>query len=159
MSSNDQKNVFISHYGEDDDSVQGLKKLLGDNGCTLKNSSIDSTKDNQASSPEYIKTLLGRGIEWAGSMIVLIGPKTHTRDWVNWEIEQAHKMEKPIIGVFIQGAKDSDVPSNFEAYGDALVGWSSGKVIDALNGKCDDFDGVDGTPWNNPRKIDRGGVC
>ncbi len=156
MNGKEQKNVFISHYGEDDDSVQALKKLLSDNGCVLRNSSMDSTKPNQASDPKYIESLLNKGIRWAGSTIVLIGPQTHTREWVDWEIEQSHKLGKPIIGVFIQGAKDSDVPSNFKEYGDALVGWNSGKIIDAINGKCNDFTNPDGTPWINSRKMDRG---
>jgi len=49
-------------------------------------------------------------ISWAGKVIVLIGKDTHTRRWVNWEIEQAHKQNKDIIGVFARGATDADVP-------------------------------------------------
>lgn len=159
MSGNDQKNVFISHYGKDDASVQGLKKLLSDNGCTLKNSSIDSTKSNQASNPDYIRGLLRDRISWAGTTIVLIGSKTHERDWVNWEIEQANKQGKQIVGVYIQGAKDSEIPEAFQKYGDALVGWNSGKIIDALNGNCNDFDNIDGNaPWQGKYTMQTG-VC
>ena len=39
-----QNNVFISHYGKDDDNVQDLKKRLKDKGYDIRNSSIDSTK-------------------------------------------------------------------------------------------------------------------
>jgi hypothetical protein len=143
------KNVFISHYGKDDESVQSLKSLLSKNGYTLKNSSIDSTKPNDASNEDYIKSLLRDKMRWAGSAIVLIGSETHTREWVNWEIDLAHRLGKPIVGVFIQGAKDSDVPESFEKYGDALVGWNSDKIIDALNGKYSGWSKVDGTPWQS----------
>lgn len=150
------KNVFISHYGKDDESVQALKKMLGEKGYTLRNSSIDSTKPNDAENPEYIKGLLRDGISWAGATIVLIGPQTHTRKWVNWEIEQSVKQGKPIIGVFIQGAKDSDIPEAFQKFGDALVGWNSGKIIDAINGKCNDFDNIEGNgPWHSKYSIGR----
>lgn len=150
------KNVFISHYGKDDESVQALKKMLGDKGYILRNSSIDSTKPNDAKNPEYIQGLLRDGISWAGTTIVLIGPQTHTREWVNWEIEQAAKQGKPIVGVFIQGAKDSDIPEAFQKFGDALVGWNSGKIIDAINGKCNDFDNVEGNgPWHSKYSIGR----
>ena len=155
MSDNNQKNVFISHYGKDDDNVQGLKALLSKNGCTMKNSSIDSTKSNNASNPEYIKQLLRDRIKWSGTTIVLIGPSTHKRPWVDWEIQEANRQGKPIIGVFIQGAKDSDIPENFQKYGDALVGWDSGKIIDAINGKCNDFISADGNPWHGKYNIDR----
>lgn len=156
MSDDNQKNVFISHYGKDDDSVRGLKELLSKNGYTLKNSSIDSTKPNQASNPEYIKTLLKDLISWAGTTIVLIGPQTHTRPWVDWEIDEANRQGKPIVGVFIQGAKDSDVPESFHKYGDALVGWNSDKIIDAINGLCNDFTMPDGSPWHSNYSIRRG---
>ncbi|EGU61060.1 hypothetical protein VINI7043_21731 [Vibrio nigripulchritudo ATCC 27043] len=145
----ESKNVFISHYGKDDDSVQGLKKLLSDNGYTLKNSSIDSTKPNEANNDDYIKSLLRKKMNWAGSAIVLIGPETHTRDWVNWEIDLAHRLGKPIIGVFMRGAKDSDVPDSFEKYGDALVGWKSDKIIDALNGNYNEWTNSSGQPWES----------
>src|SRR5438045_2454555 len=111
--SNDIHNVFISHYGEHDEHVQDLKTKLGERGYTMRNSSIDSTKTNDASNEEYIKQLLREGISWAGTFICLIGPDTHTRSWVDWEIDQAQKQQKKIIGVFIYGAKnDCIVPDN-----------------------------------------------
>ncbi|MEZ9494931.1 TIR domain-containing protein [Vibrio splendidus] len=155
MSDNENKNVFISHYGKDDDSVQGLKKMLSNNGYTLRNSSIDSTKPNQAKNEEYIKSLLREKMKWAGSAIVLIGPKTHTREWVDWEIELAHRMGKPIVGVFMQGATDSDVPESFEKYGDTLVGWRSDKIIEALDGTYNDWSGSDGAAWKGKYSIER----
>lgn len=144
--SDKEKNVFISHYSKDDEHIANIKDLLSDKGYILKNSSIDSTKPNEASNPDYIETLLKGRIQWAGTAIVLIGEKTHNRKWVNWEIEEANRQGKRIIGVFIQGAKDADVPEAFDKFGNSLVGWNSGKIIDAIEGKCDDFDNTDGIP-------------
>jgi hypothetical protein len=138
--------VFVSHYNGDDEHIQRLKDLVGRKGYTLKNGSIDSTKPNWANNEEYIKRLLRLRIQWASTFICLIGPETHTRKWVNWEIEQAHKKGKHIIGVFINGAKeDSVVPENLEKYGHGLTGWNSDKIIQALEwneiGWCD-YNGV-----------------
>lgn len=154
----DIKNVFISHYGKDDEHIGNLKNLMGEKGYQLRNSSIDSTKPNQASNEEYIKSLLRERIKWASSTIVLIGPKTHTRPWVDWEIEQSFKQGNNIVGVFINGASDSDIPESFTKYGNALLGWRSEKIIAALEGDCTNFDGSDGEPWNNPWSSERG-VC
>ena len=140
------KNVFISHFNEDESHIQNLKDLLKDKSdYVLRNSSIDSTKPNNASNPDYIKSLLRERINWAGTTIVLIGPNTHTRDWVNWEIEQSHKQGNRIVGVFINGAKDSDVPENFQKYGDALVGWTTDKIIGAIEGTVSNWERADGT--------------
>ena len=103
---NEIKNIFISHVHEDDPVLPDLKKLVGKNGCEIRDASIDSSKPNDAKNESYIKTeILGPRIQWAGTMIVLISPNTHTSEWVNWEIEYAAKQNKRIIGVFAQGAQ------------------------------------------------------
>lgn len=148
MSINKQKNVFVSHYNKDDEHIQKLKTLLNKKGFQIKNSSIDSTKPNQASNEDYIRQLLRDRIKWAGTTIVLIGPDTHKREWVNWEIEQSNKMGNNIVGVFLQGEKGSETPNNFEKYGDDLVGWDSDNIIKAI-------EGVRNGPWQNSDGTDR----
>jgi len=147
-------NIFISHVHEDDHHVQGLKDLLKQKGYDVKDSSIDSSKPNEASNPAYIKAgILSPRIDWAGAIIVLISPNTHHSEWVNWEIECAFKKEKRIIGVWCPGASDSDLPEAFEKYGDDLVGWQGDKIIDALNSK-DHWERPEGNPrppQNAPR--------
>lgn len=150
------KNVFISHYGEDDQYVQNLKAMLKKRDYELRNSSIDSTKTNYAQDEHYIKyDLLRPGINWAGTLIVLIGDKTHSRPWVDWEIEQANKLGTRIIGVYAYGSNGATLPANFELYGNALVGWNPDRIIDALNGKLNNWEALDGTSrvgtWSSPR--------
>ena len=141
-----EKNTFISHYNEDDEHISNLKELLSRRGYQIKNSSIDSTKTNQASNADYIKRLLLDRIDWAGTFILLIGSKTSTRPWVNWEIEQAHKLGKRIIGIWIHGEKEkSEPPTNFEKYGCELVAWNSDKIVDAIEGKITGWCNQDGT--------------
>ena len=152
----DIKNVFISHYGIDEEHISKLKELLAKKNYVLRNSSIDSTKPNDAKNEDYIKyELLKPGIEWAGTTIVLIGPETHTRWWVNWEIEQSHEQGNRIIGVYIPGATDAKLPEAFEKYGEPPVGWLSDKIIDAIEGKLDHGENPDGTPWKSPYAADR----
>ena len=74
---------------------------------------------------------------------MLIGPETHTRPWVDWEIEYANREGKHIVGIFAHDGKDADVPDNFEKYGDDLVGWDSKNLISAIKA------GHDG-PWESP---------
>lgn len=155
---NKTKNVFISHYNKDDRHIKQMKELMEKNGYTIKNSSIDSTKPNKASNDDYIKSLLRTRIQWAGTTIVLIGPKTHTREWVNYEIEQSNKMGNRIIGIYVQGEADSIIPESFEKYGDALVGWQAERIIDAIEGRCNNFEKPDGSPWQSKYQPQRS-IC
>jgi hypothetical protein len=156
MSTNRKKNVFISHHHKDDANVDKLTKLLKKNGYDIRNSSIRAKPANQERlkkgliKDETIRRLLRMKISWAGSVIVLVGKDTHSRPWVNWEIEQANKQGKKIVGVFEHGLKDKvELPTALEKYGTAQVGWDSGNIINAIEGKPD-FQNPDGTP--SPRK-------
>src|SRR6266481_5944998 len=91
----DIKNVFISHVHEDDEELPKFKELLARHGYEIRDSSIDSSKPNDANSDDYIKSeILGPRIQWAGCVIVLISPDTHSSKWVEWEIEYAAKQDK-----------------------------------------------------------------
>lgn len=143
------KNVFISHHSKDEENIGKLKSLLSKQGYQIKNSSIDSSKPNKAKSENYIRRLLRMRIHWAGTFICLIGSNTHNRDWVNWEIEQAHKKNKKIVGIYIRGETGADIPENLNKYGDSLVTWQTDKIVDAIEGNLkgeENWCDTDGNP-------------
>ena len=127
-------NVFVSHYHEDEDNIGKMKDLLGDDYC-IRNYSVTSDKYNNAENEDYIKSMLRPLISQASTFICLIGPNTHDSKWVNWEIKQALKMGKRIIGVYTWGAKDADIPPALEDAADAMVGWNRDTIVDAINGQ------------------------
>lgn len=146
------KNVFVSHHHKDDASVDGLSKLVRGKDYHLRNSSIRVKPSNQKRieknmvSEATIRRLLRMKLRWAGQLIVVVGKETHTRRWVNWEIDEAHKLGMPIVGVYERGLKDKvEIPEKLEEHGTARVGWNADSVIDALNGKSQ-FLNPDGTP-------------
>ena len=141
------RNMFISHIHEDDEGLSDLKSLLGNNGLEIRDSSITSDNPNRATDEAYIKTqILAPRIRWAGVLIVYISPGTKDSMYVNWEIEYAHKLGKPIVGVWARGANKADVPKALDEYADAVVGWDSGRIIDAISGKINNWTGPDGEP-------------
>ena len=148
-------NVFISHYHRDQEDLDGLKDLMKRKGYDIRDSSIDELKPNKAKNKDYIKSLLRSRIDWAGTVLVLVGQETHSRPWVNWEIEYANSQGKRIVGIYAHGAKESDIPKNLDRYGDALVGWDSKNLIDAIRGKHHDWVTPDGNPRKGPWKTDR----
>ncbi|MDR0509865.1 MAG: TIR domain-containing protein [Rikenellaceae bacterium] len=138
-------NIFISHYGRDDEHVQRLKQRLKDGGYDVRNSSIDNTKHRPyVPSEQTIARYLRNGINWAGTFICLIGEDTHTHPWVNYEIQQAHLQGKPIVGIFKHGCKDNvELPEALKKYGGTTIGWNSlDRLGDIMSGKE--------TPEENP---------
>lgn len=136
------RNVFVSHHHKDDASVDGLTKILAGKDYQIRNSSIRVNPDNQERldrkqvSDNTIKRLLRMKMRWASQVIVVIGRETHTRPWVEWEIETAHRLGKPIIGVYENGLQEQvPLPQNLENFATSIVAWRADSIIGALNGQ------------------------
>jgi len=136
-----KKNVFISHHHKDDGLVDKMTGLLNRNGYEIRNSSIRAKPANQERldkglvKDSTIKRLLRMKMSWAGTVIVLVGKETHSRPWVNWEIREAQRQGKNIVGVYEQGLKDKvELPDALKSYGTSIVGWQSDSIINAVNG-------------------------
>ncbi len=146
------KNVFISHHHKDDANVDKLTTLLAKNNCNIRNSSIRAKPANRERldkglvEDSKIRRLLRMKMSWASTVVVLVGKETHSRKWVDWEIKEANKQGKNIVGVYENGLKDKvQLPPSLEKYATAQVGWDSGNIIDAINGKPS-FQNPDGSP-------------
>ena len=146
-----RRHVFISHHHADDEKVDQLTDLLTRGGSDVRNSSVRMKPANQRRmdegrvKDETIRRLLRMKISWASTVVVLIGNKTHTRPWVDWEITQAAKQGKRIVGVYAQGGTDADKPAALERYGSAIVAWNTSNIVDAIEGRSNQFQNSDGT--------------
>jgi len=152
-----RRHVFISHHHKDDEHVTRLTNLLNRQGYDIRNSSIRAKPANQARldqglvSDRKIERLLRMKMSWASTVVVLIGKETHTRRWVNWEIEQANRLGKRIVGVFTQGGTKEDIPPAFEKYGSDLVNWNTESIMSAIDGTREGpFQDPDGSPRQPP---------
>ncbi len=155
MAEKTTNNVFISHVHEDDAGLKKLKDLVASKGMEIRDASIHTGKENDAKDPDYIKSkILGPQIDWAGTFIVYVTPKTKNSAWVDWEIEYAAKQGKRIIGVWGHGDNNCEAPDALKNYADAVVGWNGDRIVDAINGKVNDWDNPDGSQ-SAPRPIKR----
>ena len=130
-------NIFISHYGEDEKQLDTLKQRLKEHGCEVRNSSVEKKKYRpykvtDATIARYLRVC----IRWAKTFIVMIGEHTHERPWVNYEIRNAARQGKTIIGIFESGCKNAvELPEAFKRYGTTTLGWNSlDKLIDVIEG-------------------------
>ena len=113
--------------------------MLEDRGYfDYSNDSLD--EESKAENEDYIKRKIRSKINWAGTIVVLIGPGTYTRKYVNYEIEYARKKDKRIVGVYLRGESQSKLPAELrkahnEGYNDlALVRWNSDSIVSAIRG-------------------------
>lgn len=144
-----RRHLFISHHHQDDAQVTNLTNLLLGKGYDIRNSSVRMKPENQRKmdqgrvSDGTIKRILQMKVSWAGTVVVLIGKDTHSRPWVNWEINKANEQGKRIVGIYVRGGSEADVPPSLEKYGSAIVGWNAESIIKAIDGK-NTFENPDG---------------
>ena len=146
-----RRHVFISHHHADDAKVDQLTDLLGRGGNDVRNSSVRMKPANQRRmeegrvKDETIRRLLRMRISWATTVLVLIGNETHSRRWVNWEIEEAKRQGKRIVGVYAYGGTDAQKPEALERYASTIVAWNTDSIVDAIEGTDNRFENSDGT--------------
>ncbi|WP_313190931.1 TIR domain-containing protein [Sphingobacterium sp.] len=150
-----RRHLFISHHHKDDGEVSKLTNLMLGKGYDVRNSSVRMKPENQRRmdekrvSDKVIERVLRMKISWAGTIVVLIGKDTHSRKWVNWEIDKAHQQGKRIIGVFVRGGTEANIPPSLEKYGSAIVNWNSDSIINAIDG-VNNFENPDGSTRDAP---------
>ena len=154
------KNIFISHYGKDDRHVQSLKERFKSRGYEVRNFSVDSTnhKNGRKPSDAVVQRLLRMRMSWSSTFICLIGPDTHTRKWVNYELRLAHRQGKRIVGIYTHGSNNSvQLPEAYKKYGSPPVGWNSvdklGEIISGKNFPAENPDGSIAAPMYPRTKI------
>lgn len=152
MSENNRRHVFISHHHADDAEVDKLTSLLNNKGYDIRNSSIRAKPANRDRlekglvDPKVIQRLLRMKMSWASTVVVLIGKETYSRPWVNWEIEQANKQGKRIVGVYERGGTNAGISPELEKYASTIVSWNAESIISAIDGTENAFQNPNGSP-------------
>jgi hypothetical protein len=145
-----RRHVFISHHHADDAKVDQLTDLLRRRDNDVRNSSVRMKPANQRRmdegrvKDETIRRLLRMKISWATTVVVLIGNETHSRPWVNWEIEEAKRQGKRIVGVYAYGGTDAQKPEALEKCATTIVAWNTDSIVDAIEGEENRFENPDG---------------
>jgi hypothetical protein len=139
-------NIFISHRGNDEHYIEPFKKRIGGD-FEVRDSSVVRTDPNNANNLEYIRNAyLKPGIDWAGKLVVLVGKDTKNSLHVDWEIDYATKKGYPIIGVYLPGCDENDLPKNLDNLSTSITNWNDiEKIVDALKGAIVN-NNSDGTP-------------
>jgi len=110
--------VFISFHVADEAQVNLLRHQS-------KNSDKLEFTDYSVKEPfdEAWKTQCTERIRQSSVVLVMIGPDTYSRPAVLWEIEKAHELGKPVIGMRIYSDKNHRVPQPMLDHGDKVIPW------------------------------------
>lgn len=114
------KSVFYSfHYKRDVHRVQLVRNINALEGQPVLNAQDWEAIRRQGD--QAIEKWIDEQMKYKKAVIVLIGAETANRPWVQYEIEHAWKIKKPLLGIKIHGlaslsdGADEEGPDNFFA--------------------------------------------
>lgn len=120
-----RRNTFLSFDYDDIDEVNLLRAHAKNEKSEIE--FIDrSVKDPiNSERAEYIKQKITERIRQCTQTIVYITDKTHSSDWVKWEVEKSLQLGKGVVAVHKGDTPPSNIPSCITDNGIKVVSWSS----------------------------------
>lgn len=123
-------NIFISHAWHRSEHYKKVIEWLDDSEIEYKNYSVPEHDQLDSTTNKELKEDLTKQIKPASCIIVLSGMYVRYSDWIEYEIKEAIRMNKYIIGVKPWGQEK--IPSIISENADKMVGWNQNSIINAM---------------------------
>lgn len=124
-----QRNVFISFDVDDEGMVNLLRSQAKDERFPF------AFRDYSVKEPfeSAWKSKVSDRIAQTSAVVIAIGKNTHESKAVDWEIREAHRQGKKVIGVRLHRDKNHTVPQAIREHGDEIINWDTKKMRDKLD--------------------------
>lgn len=123
--------IFISHswdYSEQYDKIIGF--LDSANNFSYSNYSVSTNNPLDFSTNKELRDKIKNRISNSSCVIILAGMYANYSDWINYEIDVAVELGKPIIGVEPWGQQR--IPVKIYENADVMVGWNANSIVTAV---------------------------
>lgn len=125
-----QYHIFISHAWKYDEAYSTIVRWLNDSDLTWSNYSVPQHDPVDAKNTKKLKEALTRQINPSSVVIIISGMYAAYSDWIDYEIDEAVRLNKTIIGVKPWGQER--IPKKIQDNATTMVGWNSNSVISAV---------------------------
>lgn len=123
--------VMISHSWDYSKQYETLKGWLDETPYFLwTDYSVPLTKPLTFKEKEELQNKLRNRISLCSCIIILSGMYVTYSEWIDFEIDAAVEMRKPIIGVKPWG--NERIPKKVSDFADTIVGWNSDSIVNAV---------------------------
>jgi predicted molibdopterin-dependent oxidoreductase YjgC len=123
--------IFVSHaWAHEHHYMKVVEWFDAANNFSWKNSSVPSTDALTDKTSAGLCAGMTRQISPAQVVVILGGMYAAHSGWIDYEIREAVRMRKPIVGVVPWGQER--VPQNVQTAATVMVGWNSASIIKAV---------------------------
>ena len=125
------KNIFISHSWNYSERYNSMHLLLNNRlYFNWKNFSVPETKKFELNTRVSLENQLKRQINPTHCVIIIGGMWTNHSDWIQFELDYAYNIGKPILGVRPRGAKI--MPQSIINKSTEVCNWNSDSIVNAI---------------------------
>lgn len=122
--------IFISHAWHRSEHYKKIVGWLDESNIVYSNYSVPKENPLHSGKTSKLKEDLTAQIKPASCVIILAGMYAAYSGWIEYEIDEAVRMGKYIIGVHPWGQEKT--PTIISDNADVMVGWNSKSVIDTI---------------------------
>lgn len=123
--------ILISHSWDYGDQYETIREWLNNAPYFLwTDYSVPISRPLTATGVKDLEQKIYNRISLCSCVIILSGMYVTYSDWIDFEIDTAVALEKPIVGIKPWGQER--VPLKVQLQSNILVGWNSLSVIDAI---------------------------
>lgn len=122
--------LFISHSWDYSDHYEKIKGWLDEDSISWKDYSVPVSKPIDTDKKKELKEKLTSKITLSSAIIVASGMYAAYSEWIDYEIDEAVRLGKVIIGVKPWGQER--VPKKIQDNATVMVGWNKSSVIQAI---------------------------
>lgn len=133
MNNNNVEKIFISYLKKNKDKIEELRKVVSNlSSYNLIGFLLD--QDSQNWDEELFQSELKEKIKLSSMIVVFIDENTEKNTLIKWEILEANRLGKKIIGIFLPSQNKLEIPPELKKYGDALISWNSNSILATFKG-------------------------
>lgn len=123
--------MFISHAWTYNDEYYRLVNMLNEaDYFKWRNYSVPEHDPKDTKTKKALEEALRRQVRPVNIVVILAGMYATHSDWIEFEIEFAQAIEKPIIGIKPQGQER--IPKVVQDAALEMVGWNTSSIVAAI---------------------------
>lgn len=123
-------NIFISHAWDYCEDYYTVKHWLDQSGLHYKNYSVPQHDRLEVATTKELEEALTRQIKPASVVVIIAGMYAAYSDWIDYEIDEAVKLGKTIIGIMPRGHER--IPQKVKDNAKEIVKWRSEALVSAI---------------------------
>lgn len=133
--------IFISHawkYGDEYTRLVGMLDAAPNfsyyNYSAPREKPLQNLDSTDVITKSQIKAAIDRKIICSNCVLVISGMYVAHREWMQYELDAAVRMRKPIIAIQPWGAQK--MPTAVSSVANEIVGWNTSSIVSAIRNNC-----------------------